>query len=265
MAFFNAKKKKQVVDSETGEVIEIKEDMVCDVCGKDLSVFSKNKVVTNFYICDDCSDKSAIFRHKDDIKNLSSDAIKSVITEKVAKYNSFHTKRRIEDYIFIDTSSRTWTIPYQSGVMSSAVRVDPACIYKLDTIKDYKLVEDNVVLLEGAPDMPEANSNAFLSMKNLPGDYVDGKAANCTNLTLQIETTMEHLKFITIDLIDKKTPKNKDFYKSELVVGMQIIALFDKIFHEGLDSSEAQTEEVAEQSSDTSDEATTETVLEDNN
>ena len=85
MGLFSPKKKREIIDSNTGEVIEIKEDIKCCVCGAELGAFNKNKITRDFYICDDCAGKSAIMRHKKEVENYSDEALKELIQRKSDK------------------------------------------------------------------------------------------------------------------------------------------------------------------------------------
>ena len=50
MGLFGPKKKTEVVDPSTGEVVELKETINCCVCGGSLGAFNKNKITRDFYM-----------------------------------------------------------------------------------------------------------------------------------------------------------------------------------------------------------------------
>mgnify|MGYP000519585793 CR=1 FL=1 len=49
MGLFGPKKKTEVVDPSTGEVVKLKETINCCVCGGSLGAFNKNKITRDFY------------------------------------------------------------------------------------------------------------------------------------------------------------------------------------------------------------------------
>lgn len=110
MGLFVLRRKTEVVDPSTGEVVELKETINCCVCGGSLGAFNKNKITRDFYICDDCAEKSSVMRHKKDVENYSDEALKELIKKKIDKAATFKLTNNTDSYLFVDRESKQLTV-----------------------------------------------------------------------------------------------------------------------------------------------------------
>lgn len=221
MGLFGPKKKTEVVDPSTGEVVELKETINCCVCGGSLGVFNKNKITRDFYICDDCAEKSAVMRHKKDVENYSDEALKELIKKKIDKAATFKLTNNTESYLFVDRESKQLTVPYMSGLTKSKANVDPDDLIPFDAVQGYSLSRDGQVISEGGRANKPADMGVFSYYLEMPGKCEDIKG--CSEILVRIKTNLSDRPEILVYLLDKKVSVSSDAYKIAMYNAEEVI------------------------------------------
>ena len=221
MGLFSPKKKREIIDSNTGEVIEIKEDIKCCVCGAELGAFNKNKITRDFYICDNCADKSAIMRHKKEVENYSDEALKELIQKKSDKADTFNVTNKSGSFLFVDNESKQLTIPYLSGLVKNVPNVDPDDIVSFDSVIGYTLLKDGNVISEGGRDNKAQDTGVFAFYTEMPGKNDD--TASCSEILIRIKTNLNDRPELPIYVLDRQVFLSSDTYKIAMYNAEQII------------------------------------------
>lgn len=201
------------------------DDDTCDICGEKLGFFTRNKVVKNFYICNECADKSGIMRHLKEVKKLPADVVERIIIKKMDKAGEFLVTNSVDKYFFVDKEMEMWTIPYVTGLTKSKVSIDPEEIYPMEIIDEYYLIEDEREVAKGGRDLEPIRGLLFV------GKDLAGKSDKCSKLQIKINTYDLNNPSVYIDFIIKPVDRNSSKYNNALVSAQKVLAMLENISH----------------------------------
>ena len=217
-------------DVVTGAVED--DDDICDVCGEKLGFFNRNKVIKNFYICNECADKSGIMRHLKEVKKLPADVVERIILKKMDKASEFLVTSSVDKYFFVDKEMEMWTVPYVTGFAKNKVSIDPEEIYPMEIIEEYYLIDDERIVAKGGRDL-EPISGLLFAGKNL-----ESKGDKCSKFQIKINIDNINNPSVYIDFIIKPVDRNSSKYNNALVNAQKVLAMLENISHDQIKREE---------------------------
>lgn len=218
-------------DDDFDEEEEKKERLTCPVCGKEINFFTKKRVVRGLYICGDCEDKSAIDRHKKEIKKYSPEEALKTVVYRIRKAEEFTVTKSADGYLLLDNGRELWTVPYAATLIKNTPKIDPEHIFPFDAIESYELIEDGNLLAKGGRNKPLIGGLLF-------GNEGAGFSGNSED-----HDTVEHLQVrinlndmttpkVFINLIFKETDKDKRAYGRAFLTAQKILSMLEIICHQ---------------------------------
>lgn len=211
--------------------VEIKEEKTCDNCNEKISLFNKNKVIKDLYICDKCASTSGITRHLKEIKGFEKDLVLKIIKEKIEKHNSFNPSFELDKYIAIDEAKKLFTVPYLTGLTKSTINYDPACIFALDKIRGYSLFEDDNLIASYESDKKEKNIQFAKLSLDFNECRIDCDRGKISSLRLVLHLDSRISETVSIDFIKSSTKKDSSKYYEKIVQAMRIMAIIKLIIN----------------------------------
>lgn len=231
-------------DEEEGDK---KEKLTCPVCGKEINFFTKKRVVRGLYICGDCEDKSAIDRHKKEIRKYSPDEALKTVISRIKKAEEFTVTKSADGYLLLDNDRQLWTVPYAATLIKNTPKIDPEHIFSFDAIETYELIEDGNLLAKGGRKKPLiggllfGNEGAGFSGNSEDNDKVE-------HLQIRINLNEMTTPKVFINLIFKETDRDKRAYGQAFLTAQKILSMLEVICHK----DDKQEEEEARKTSSAS-------------
>ena len=218
----------------------------CPVCGKELKLFNRRRVVRGLYICNECEDKSAIDRYSKEIKKFTPQDALKIVVSKINKAENFTVTKSADDYLLIDENRKLWTVPYAATKIKNTPKIDPELIFRYDEIESYSLIEDGNQLAKGGRGLEPIGGLLFGTEGS--GIYANSEERNvCESLQVRINLNNMATPKVFVNLIFKEIDKDKKAYGQAFLTAQKILSILEFICHK---EGGAQAPEIEEKASE---------------
>jgi len=188
----------------------------CAICGKEIGVMSRKKVLDGF-VCMDCAGKATYTVNQlTNLKDGTVEAVKAGIARKAKNAEllaSFTPTKKIEKYIYLDEPKRQWIVP--QGMFK---KTDKSYVHSYDDILEFELLENGgTTVSSGGLGRAVVGGVLFGAAGAVVGGVTGKKTGNTTVTSMQIKITTKDISdpVIYISLINGGSYKTNSFvYKS---------------------------------------------------